>query len=413
LIRIAIATLGCKINQAESSAIIAQFENAEIVSWHEKADVYIINTCTVTNRTDYKSRNLIRQALDKKALDPLIKIVVTGCYVQRSAEQVKNLGAVDYIVDNQQKLEIAEILSGSSYHFMDIMDAKAFAYKPFTRMHERTRAFMKIQDGCDFYCSYCAVPYGRGHTRSAKLEQVLEQARLLVEAGYKEIVLGGVNLGLYRDGENSLAAVVQELGNLDGLELIRLSSLEPQLLTEDLITTLSRAPKLCPHFHIPLQAGSDTVLTRMGRRYDTALISRLVARLNQAFPDVALGMDVITGFPGESEAEHRQSVELLKSLSLAYLHVFSFSKRKGTPAEKMPFQVPKDIKILRSSELHELSENFQRSYRKRLVEGEVQVRGIVESCEHGISEFVSDHYLRMAVPGNAKVGEMLITKAVN
>ncbi len=411
--RIAIATLGCKINQAESSAIISQFDDAEIVPWHEKADVYLINTCTVTNRTDYKSRNLIRQALDKKALDPSIKVVVTGCYAQRSSEQVNSLGAVDLIVDNQQKLEIAEILSGRSYRFMDIMDAQNFAYKPYTKMHERTRAFMKIQDGCDFYCSYCAVPYGRGHTRSAKLEQVLEQARLLVEAGYKEIVLGGVNLGLYHDGENGLAEVVHELARLDNLELIRLSSLEPQLLTDAMIDSFSRIEKLCPHFHIPLQSGSDTVLARMGRRYDTALISRLVVRLNQVFPEVALGMDVITGFPGESEAEHRQSVELLKSLSLAYLHVFSFSKRKGTPADKMPFQVPKETKIQRSSELHELSENFQQSYRKSLVEGGVQVRGIVESCEAGISEFVSDHYLRMAVPIKAKVGDMLITKAVN
>lgn len=413
MIRIAIATLGCKVNQAESSALLAQFDDAKVVDWQELADIYIINTCTVTNRTDYKSRYLIRQALDKKAANPFAKLVVTGCFAQRSPEEISKLGAIDLIVDNQQKLDIASILAGSPYGFMDIMQAHSFAYKPFTQMHERTRAFMKIQDGCDFYCSYCAVPYGRGPSRSASPEQVLEQAKTLVNTGYKEIVLGGVNLGLYRSGKYGLADVVNDLARLEGLNLIRLSSLEPQLLTESLIVSFSRIGKLCPHFHIALQSGSDTVLNRMGRRYDTALIRKLVENLNQAFPHVALGFDVITGFPGETDTEHAETADLLQSVKPAYLHVFSYSKRKGTPAEKMPDQVPKGIKNQRSSQLHRLSESFQQQYRQSLALHKVPLRGIVETCECGISEFVSDHYLRYAVKSEHQIGQLIRIEAFN
>ncbi len=407
MIRIAIATLGCKVNQAESAALLAQFEQPQVVDWHEDADVYIINTCTVTNRTDYKSRYLIRQALDKKMANPFAKVVVTGCFAQRSREEILRLGAVDYVVDNQHKLDIAAILGGVPYGFMDIMHAQSFAYKPYTQMHERTRAFLKIQDGCDFYCAYCAVPYGRGHSRSASMNQVLQQAQLLVASGYKEIVLGGVNLGLYRDGKQGLAEVVTELAKLERLELLRLSSLEPQLLNQEMIERFSSISKLCPHFHIPLQSGSDSVLQRMKRRYDTSLVQKLCTDLEISFPHVAIGLDVITGFPGETEEEHQQTMSFLQSIPLAYLHVFSYSKRKGTPADKMPDQVPREIKNRRSTELHTLSEQFSESYRALLAKNQVLLSGIVESADDGFCDFVSDHYLRYRVPGNCKVGELI------
>ena len=234
-----------------------------------------------------------------------------------------------------------------------------------------------------------------------------------MNTGYKEIVLGGVNLGLYRSGKYGLADVVNDLARLEGLDLIRLSSLEPQLLTESLIESFSRIGKLCPHFHIALQSGSDTVLNRMGRRYDTALIRKLVENLNQAFPHVALGFDVITGFPGETDTEHAETVDLLQSVKPAYLHVFSYSKRKGTPAEKMPDQVPKGIKNQRSSQLHRLSESFQQQYRQSLALHKVPLRGIVETCECGISEFVSDHYLRYAVKSEHQIGQLIRIEAFN
>ncbi len=406
MIRIATKTLGCKINQAESAIILDQFpkESIQSVEWEQDADIYIINTCTVTNRTDYKSRYHIRQAIAKKALNPNIKIVVTGCFAQRSADEVSELGDVDFIVDNQHKLSIAEVLSGKEIAFTDIMTADEFSYKPSTHMAGHTRAFQKIQDGCDFYCTYCAVPYARGHARSAKFAQVLEQAKLFVSSGFKEIVLGGVNLGLYRDGDKSIADVVEAMAEIDGLELIRLSSIEPQLFTNELITRLQSLPKLCLHFHIPLQSGSDSVLKRMGRRYDTALVRDLVSKLLLAFPDAAIGFDVITGFPGESETEHAETYSLLNSLPLAYLHVFTYSKRKGTPADKMPNQVPKDLKHSRTVQLSKLSDVFEHRYETYLRSINCTVRGIVEQSSEQGSEFLSDHYLRISIPESIAVG---------
>ncbi|MGC9362746.1 MAG: radical SAM protein, partial [Candidatus Syntrophosphaera sp.] len=241
MIRVAIATLGCKTNTYESSAIARQFDPGThcLVPFNEPADIYIINTCTVTGRTDYKSRNLIRRALERKLADPSIRVVVTGCYAQREPDAIRGMGAIDLVADNQNKQDIARLLNDPGYAFSDIMEAKDFSYRPVGEIVEHTRAFQKIQDGCDFRCSYCAIPYGRGNSRSARFGDVVSQARLFVENGYKEIVLGGVNLGLYEDGRHGLADVVEALEEIQGLELIRLSSLEPQLVTPGLLARIS------------------------------------------------------------------------------------------------------------------------------------------------------------------------------
>jgi len=407
LIRIAISTLGCKINQAESAAIIDQFTSVQVVDWHDDADIYIINTCTVTNRTDYKSRNLIRQALANKLANPMVKIVVTGCFAQRSAGEIAQLGDVDFVIDNQQKLDIAAIIAGKEYHFEDIMSQSDFAFMPTNKMHNHTRAFQKIQDGCDFYCSYCAVPYARGHARSATLPQVLQQAKAFVESGYKEIVLGGVNLGLYQSQGIDLSGLLNHLSAIEGLELIRLSSIEPQLFSDKLIKTLQHIPQLCPHFHFPLQSGSNTILAQMHRHYDTAYVYVLLAKLIKAFPNAAIGLDVITGFPGETETEHNDTAAFLQTLPLAYLHVFSYSKRKGTPAAMMPHQVTRDVKTQRTSQLTDLSHHFQANYRQSLIDNQVVLRGVVETYKNGYSEAVSDHYLRLKVPENLAIGKVV------
>ena len=215
MIRIAVATLGCKTNQSETAAILGQFKDHQIVDFDQEADIYLINTCTVTNRTDYKSRYLIRKALAHKGRFPRAKVVVTGCYSQRSRDEVLALGDVDLVVDNQNKLDLALLLDSGCYSFQDIMTARDFHYVPQTAMHERSRAFQKIQDGCDYYCSYCAVPYARGHKRSAALSDVLTQSRLFVQNGYREIVLGGVNLGLYRDQDKTLKDVITAIQNIN------------------------------------------------------------------------------------------------------------------------------------------------------------------------------------------------------
>ena len=407
MIRIAIATLGCKTNQAESAVILDQFKDFQLVPWQEEADIYIINTCTVTNRTDYKSRYLIRQALAQKAKNPFAKIVVTGCFAQRYPEEIARMGNIDLLIDNQQKLNIADILAGSNYEFMDIMQAKEFAYKPTTKMYNRTRAFQIIQDGCDFNCAYCAVPYGRGRSRSATLEQVLQQAHLFVDSGYKEIVLSGINLGLYKDGNNDLTDVLLRLNEIKGLELIRLSSVEPQLFNDKLINTLPLISKLCPHYHIPLQCGADTGLKRMRRHYITTTINQLTVKIWEQISYPAIGMDVITGFPGETEEEHQQTCNFLRSLPLAYLHIFSFSKRKGTPAFDLPNQIPKTIKNRRANELSQISGELTAAYTKSLVDNNIFLRGIVEKNVNGCCEFLSDHYVRVHFSGNYLPGDFV------
>ncbi|MCB5261165.1 MAG: tRNA (N(6)-L-threonylcarbamoyladenosine(37)-C(2))-methylthiotransferase MtaB [Candidatus Cloacimonetes bacterium] len=419
--RIAISTLGCKVNSYESSAIIESFVGCEVVDFSQDADIYIINTCTVTNRSDYKSRNLIRKALKKKELNPKVKIVVTGCFAQRSPDEIAEMGEIDFIIDNQAKLDIAQIISGRDYTFTDIMQAQDFAYRPLTSMLTHTRAFQKIQDGCDFYCSYCAVPYGRGHSRSARYEDVIAQATIFAEQGYKEIVLGGVNIGLYssvaqdavpaKNETKDLSSVVQSLANIPKLELIRISSIEPQLLSQKQIHELSQIDKFCPHFHIALQSGSDPILQAMGRKYDITLVRDMVAEILSLFPDAAIGFDVICGFPGETDALFNQTLAFLNSLPICYLHVFSFSKRKGTPADTMPNQVDGKVKTQRAGLLTALSLAKKEEYALLLKQQNPLIRGVVELSQNGSSESLSDHYLRIRVPEELPIGSLISVSA--
>lgn len=409
MIRVAIATLGCKTNTYESSAIARQFDPRThcLVPFNEPADIYIINTCTVTGRTDYKSRNLIRRALERKQADPSIRVVVTGCYAQREPDAIRNMGEIDLVVDNQNKQDIARLLNDPDYVFSDIMVAKDFIYRPVGGMVEHTRAFQKIQDGCDFRCSYCAIPYGRGNSRSARFGDVISQARLFVENGYKEIVLGGVNLGLYEDGQHGLADVVEALEEIKGLELIRLSSLEPQLVKPGLLARISSCGKLCPHFHLALQSGCDSVLKRMNRDYSVREVEGLLSEISGLFPNAAIGMDVITGFPGEDENEFEATRSFLAGLDIAYLHVFPFSRRRGTPADTMPGQVLNQEKKRRAGILTQLSSKKKNAYMERLISKGVKLRGVSEKSVRAYVTFLSDHYIRVYTKESFKQGKLL------
>jgi len=402
-LRVAIATLGCKTNFYESAAIVEQFAGATLVDFNEPADIYIINSCTVTGRSDFKSRNLLRKALDAKALNPMTKVVITGCYAQLNPEEAKALGEVDLVVDNQHKLRIAQILAGARYQWQEIDSAVDYDYLPVQNMLGHSRAFQKIQDGCAYSCAYCAVHLARGPSRSQRFADVISQARLFSTQGFKEIVLGGVNLGLYRAGERDVANVVQALSEIEELRLIRLSSLEPQLLAGGLLERLQGISKLCPHFHIPLQSGSDTILQSMGRHYDTKLIQELVAQIMQLFPFAALGFDVITGFPGESEAHFTETYQLLEALPFSYLHVFSYSRRKDTPAYNMKDQVSKIEKNRRTNLLRALSARKLREYETKLRAAKTLLRGIAEAD----SEILSDHYLRIKLPYPVAQGDYI------
>lgn len=409
MIKIAIATLGCKTNTAESAIISGQFnpEKYILVPFDSDADIYIINTCTVTQRTDYKSRNLIRKALKQKNKNPAVKVIVTGCYAQRNFNEIKKLGDIDLIVDNQNKLNLAELLDNADYHFQDIMTVDKFNFKPVQKMIEHTRAFQKIQDGCDFRCYYCAVPYARGPARSAKFSEVITQARMFVENGYKEIVLGGINLGLYEDEGKNLADVVEALEELEGLELIRLSSVEPHLFSLQLIKRLRQCTKLCPHFHIPLQSGNDRTLKGMGRPYNSSDFEVLLNHIFSFFPDAAIGLDVITGFPGESSSDFQATLNFIAKLPIAYLHIFPFSCRPGTAAYSLPEQVSKQEKNRRAQRLLQLGKEKKEYYKQKMINEKILLRGILESKENEIGTILSDHYIRAYTSTNKKAGELL------
>lgn len=394
----AVTTLGCKVNQVESNAIMEQLEakGYEIVDFSNDADLYIINTCTVTNRTDYKSRNLIRQALSRKEINPEVKIIVTGCYAQKDKQAIEKLGKIDLIVDNQAKINSDEWLDNVAYDFRDINQADSFNWVQFSRMHERTRAFIKIEDGCNYYCAYCAVPYGRGRPRSLELDKVVAQVQALRQKDYHEIVLTGVNLGLYKDETSgiNLGDLVKILANIDSALKIRLSSIEPDLWNNDLLSAIKNSSNICLHFHLPLQSGSDSVLKRMKRRYTAEQISDLVCELRKIKPHCAIGMDVICGFPGETEAEFTQSFELIKSLPVAYLHVFGFSPRKATPAATMPSQITGSVIKERVRIMTDLSKQKKTEYQNELISEEVLLSGIVEK-NNTLATALSDHYIRI------------------
>lgn len=403
--RIAVATFGCKINQYESAGIIAQFEEHGFkhVAFSQEAEVYVVNSCTVTNRTDFKSRNAIRKVLKRKAINPSIVLIITGCFVQRNREEIMELGDIDIIVDNQHKHIIYDLYIAQESSFDDIMKFKDFSEMKATEMYDRSRAFVKIQDGCNFFCSYCAIPYARGRSRSRKKEDVIEQIKILVNNGYQEVVLGGINMGLYgRDlyDKYQLADLLADIEEIPGLNNIRLSSIEPQLFTKDLLTFFSRSTKISPHFHIPLQSGSDTILELMRRHYRSAEFRQTIENLISIFPNAAFGIDVIVGFPGESEELFQETYDFLASLPITYLHVFSYSRRKGTPAEKMKNQINGQKKKERSNKLINLSKELTDRFIDKILVDKMELTAVVEEQVDGLWTSLSDHFVRIYYSGD-------------
>jgi len=398
--KVASVTFGCKVNQYETSCIVDEFNRAgyQIIEFDKPADVYIINTCTVTNRTDYKSRNAIRKALAQKLIDHSVKVVVTGCYSQRKKEEIEELGEVDLIVDNNSKSKIFKYLNSGEKLFKDINNQHDFDEISTTKMLDKTRAFIKIQDGCDYYCAYCAIPFARGHSRSRSKKTIIMQIEKLVEAGYKEFVLGGINLGLYGvEKDYSLAKLLDEIEKINGVELIRLSSIEPQLLTDELLDFFKKSKKICHHFHIPLQTGCDELLDKMGRRYSTTQFHNIITKIRKIFPDVAIGIDVIAGLPGETEELFQKTHHFLTNLNFTYLHVFSYSKRPGTRAEKMSGHVNGNIIKQRSNKLLSISNLKLTEYLDFIIANNIELKGVIEQKKDDYWTALSDHYVRIYV----------------
>lgn len=353
--KVAFHTLGCKLNYAETSVIGNSFlkRGFTVTDFDSRADVYVINTCTVTENAERECRQIIRRALRH---NPGGFVIVTGCYAQLRPEEIQKIEGVDLVLGSKEKFEI--------FNFIDSLEKKELAciyVTPLEKLNdfgpafsslpeERTRAFLKIQDGCDYKCSFCTIPKARGMSRSEPEEEAIKQLTELVNQGYKEIVLTGVNVGDYGSKINTnLYNLLKKLIRVDGDFRIRISSIEPNLLTDEIIELVAIEDKLCKHFHIPLQSGSDKILKKMQRRYLSKLYAERIERVKSLIPEAGIGVDVIVGFPGESEEDFYTTKEFLSNLPISYLHVFTYSERPGTPAAEMDNQVPKDERKRRTN----------------------------------------------------------------
>lgn len=416
--KVAAITFGCKVNQYETACILDDFIQAgyELHKFNQPADVYIINSCTVTNRTDYKSRNAIRKALKQKQRNSNVKVVVTGCYAQLNKAEIERLGPVDLVIDNNHKNEILEKLEGQDNSFQDVLEATYFADLSTSSMIDKTRAFIKVQDGCDYYCAYCTIPYARGHSRSRDAKSVLEQVKKLTFAGYREFVLGGINLGLYgreRQSGYHLAHLLQDIEQISGVNMIRLSSIEPLLFDDELLELIKNSNKICPHFHVPLQSGSDILLKKMNRNYTKTQFRQKVELLRKILPDAAFGFDLIVGLPGETEQLFAETFKFLQKLDFTYLHLFSYSKRPGTKAAEMKDQVNGKIIKERVNILKKLSNKKTAEYTDFILKNKITLQGVAEEKQQQYWTALSDHYTRIySATQSIKQGSMLKGKPV-
>jgi threonylcarbamoyladenosine tRNA methylthiotransferase MtaB len=365
----ALHNLGCKVNAYETEAMQQLLEEAgyEIVPFSEAADVYVINTCSVTNMADRKSRQMLHRA---KKQNPDAVVVAAGCYVQTKEQEAKMDDAVDLVIGNNKKHELVSMLDAyfagkEERAVIDINDGRQ-EYEELSLTHtaEHTRAFVKVQDGCNQFCSYCIIPYARGRVRSRKLEDVRREVEALAEKGYKEVVLTGIHLSSYGvDTGDSLLELIQAVHEIPGIARIRLGSLEPKIVTEEFVSEIARLPKLCPHFHLSLQSGCDETLKRMNRKYTTEEYERGCALLRSYFVHPAITTDVIVGFPGETEEEFQTTMAFLERIHFYEMHIFKYSKRQGTRAAEMKDQIPEEVKTARSAKLIALGERMSEEFR--------------------------------------------------
>jgi threonylcarbamoyladenosine tRNA methylthiotransferase MtaB len=378
---VTIATLGCKVNQFESEALMSALgqKGYRLIPFGEGADITIINTCTVTHRADFQSRQMIRRAYRS---NPKSLIIVTGCYTQTAPEVMAKMEGVQYLLGNKEKGRIPELLplmeEGElpQMQVADIQKESVFWDIPLHSFHRHTRAFLKIQDGCDARCSYCIVPYARGPSRSLPPEKLIEHLRVLKEKGLKEVVLTGIHIGSYGLSfipSCSLEKLLRRIEKEETPDRIRLSSIEPLDFSVDFISFLSQSTKVCPHLHIPIQSGDDEILQRMNRNYTSSRLSDLIRELHRRIPKLSIGADVIVGFPGETEENFKRTYELIDSLPLSYLHTFPFSKRKGTPASRLPQEVDGALIKRRAEQIRELGKRKRQAFYRQFLHQELDV----------------------------------------
>ena len=402
--KVAFYTLGCKLNFSESSAIGRQFNEAgfETVSFTDRADVYLINTCSVTDHADKKCRKVVKEALKHS---PNAYIAIVGCYAQLKPQEISEIPGVDIVLGAAEKFRIIEYISDltkqekAQVFNQDISETKDFI--PSYSFGERTRTFLKVQDGCDYTCSFCTIPLARGASRSDTISNVLKQAQEIAQSGIKEIVLTGVNLGDFgiRNGlrEDKFFDLIKALDQVEGIDRIRISSIEPNLLSNEIIDFVSSSDKFVPHFHIPLQSGSNKILGLMRRRYKRELYAERVAAIKKLMPDCCIGVDVIVGFPGETRDDFLETYNFLNDLDISYLHVFTYSERENTDAAIMKGAVPGSQRADRSKMLHILSEKKRRAFYESQIAKSAEVLFEADQKE-GYMHGFSRNYVKVRAP---------------
>lgn len=413
LATVAFHTLGCKVNHYETEAIWQLFKQAgyEQVDFEQTSDVYVVNTCTVTNTGDKKSRQVIRRAIRR---NPDAVICVTGCYAQTSPAEIMAIDGVDIVVGTSGRGHLIEYIEQYKEERQpinavgNIMKARVYEELEVPDFTDRTRASLKIQEGCNNFCTFCIIPWARGLLRSRDPQSVIEQAHKLVAAGYKEIVLTGIHTGGYGEDleDYNLAKLLLDLEQVEGLERLRISSIEASQITDEVIEVLKHSTKVCRHLHVPLQAGDDEVLKRMRRKYTVAEYKERVDKVQRVLPNFALTSDVIVGFPGETEEQFMNTFNFIKELRFAELHVFPYSKRTGTPAARMTDQVPEEIKNDRVHRLIQLSDQLAKEYASQF---EGQILDVIPETEYqekpgsGLLVGYTDNYMRVVIKGTEEL----------
>lgn len=393
--------LGCKVNQYESEAIAELFaeKGYEIVGIDEEADVYVINTCTVTNFGDKKSRQLIRKV--KRQNENAI-VAVVGCYAQTAPQELMKVEGVNLVIGTKDRAQIVEMVEnydvscGVENHVTDIMKERVFEPLSIQKLANRTRAYLKIQDGCSQYCSYCIIPYARGPIRSREPQEVLAEVKRLADNGFKEVVLTGIHVASYGKDrrDTSLLEILRQVHEVEGIERIRFSSIEPNVVTEEFAQAMAELPKVCDHFHLSLQSGCDKTLKEMNRKYDTEKYRQAAATLRKYLPHVALTTDIIVGFPGETEEDFQASYDFAKEIGFAKIHVFPYSPKRGTPAASRKDQLPNAVKSERSHKLITLSDQMAADFLREYVGQDVEVL-YERMVEDGVYEGHTTNYIKV------------------
>lgn len=419
--KVALYTLGCRVNQYETEAMAETFikKGYEAVDFEDYADVYVINTCTVTNMGDRKSRQMIRKA---KRKNPDSIIAVAGCYAQVSPDEAAAIEGVDVVVGTSDKGRIADLVEEYEKNkkkikmVENIMNVREFEELQIDEYQDRTRAFLKIQDGCDRYCSYCLIPFARGPVRSRKPENIINEVIKLADKGFKEVILSGIHVASYgKDiGDVTLLDVIKGINEIDGIERIRIGSVDPTFFTEKVIKEIAKIEKLCPHFHLSLQSGCNETLKRMNRHYTSEEYKATVEGLRQAFLDVSITTDVIVGFPGETDEEFKSTYEFLKDIKLSKMHIFKYSPRKGTRAAQYKEQVPPEVKEQRSKILLELDSELERIFIEKFISRKMDV--LFEEMNGEISNGYTKNYIKVSVNSeddiSGKIYDVNLTECV-